>query len=74
MRKKEEILLSPMTKGPTPAEMLNGQSDNANNVTNKLDYTAIAHRLMKVSWRIVVILDLKVNRFNARCFVPVRAR
>ena len=32
-KQKEEIWLSPMTKTPTPAEMLKGQSDNTNNAT-----------------------------------------
>ena len=35
--KKEEILLSPMTKAPTPTEMSIGQSDNTNNATKKFD-------------------------------------
>ena len=40
-----------MTKAPTTAEMLKGQSDNTKTVTKKFDYTAIADRLMTVSWR-----------------------
>ena len=48
--KKEEIWLSPMIKAPTPAGMSKGQSDNTNNVTKKLDYTAVADRLRTVSW------------------------
>ena len=39
--KKEKIWLSSVTKAPTPAEMSKGQSDNTNNGTKKLDYTAI---------------------------------
>ena len=35
--KKEEIWLSPMTKGPTPTEMPKGQSDNTNIGTKKFD-------------------------------------
>ena len=35
--KKEEIWPSPMTKAPTPTEMLKGQSDNTNNATKKFD-------------------------------------
>ena len=34
-----------MTKVPLPTEMSKGQSDNTNNVTKKLDYTAIVDRL-----------------------------
>ena len=30
--------------------MSNGQIDNTNNATKKLDYTAIAERLTTVSW------------------------
>ena len=47
--KKEEIWLNPMTKAPTPTEMSKGQSDNTNNATKKIDYTAIADRLRTVS-------------------------
>ena len=39
-----------MTKAHTPTEMSKGQSDNTNNATKKFDYTAIADRLMTVSW------------------------
>ena len=39
-----------MTKPPTPAEMLKGESDSTNNATKKIDYTAIADRLWTVSW------------------------
>ena len=39
-----------MTKAPTPTEMSKGQSDNTNNATKKLDYTAVADRLRTVSW------------------------
>ena len=38
-----------MTKDPTPAEMLKGQSNNTNNATKKFDYTTIADRLRTVS-------------------------
>ena len=48
--KKEEIILSPMTKAPTSAEMSKGRGDNTNNATKKFDYTAIADRLRTVSW------------------------
>ena len=30
--------------------MSKGQSDNTNNATKKFDYTAVADRLMTVSW------------------------
>ena len=43
-KKKEEIWLSPMTKASTQAEMSKGQSDNTNNATKKLDYTAVAEK------------------------------
>ena len=36
-----------MTKASTPAEMSKGQSDNTNNATQKIDYTAVADRLLK---------------------------
>ena len=40
-----------MTKAPTSAEMSKGQSDNTNNATKKLDYTAVEPgRLRTVSW------------------------
>ena len=39
-----------MTKAPTPTEMSKGQSDNTNNATKKIDYTAVADRLRTVSW------------------------
>ena len=35
--KKEEILLGPMAKAHTPAEMPQGQSDNTNNEKKKFD-------------------------------------
>ena len=38
-----------MTKSPLPTDMSKGQSDNTNNATIKLDYTAIADRLRTVS-------------------------
>ena len=47
--KKEEIWSSSMTKAPTLAEKLKGQSDNTNNATKKFDYTAVADRLRTVS-------------------------
>ena len=49
--KKEEILLSPMTKAPTPTEMSKGKNDITNNATKKFDYRAVADRLRTVSWR-----------------------
>ena len=39
-----------MTKAHTPIEMSKGKSENANNVTRKFDYTAVADRLRTVSW------------------------
>ena len=39
-----------MTKAPTPTKMSIWQSDNTNNATKKLDYTAVADRLRTVSW------------------------
>ena len=39
-----------MTKAHTPTEMSKEQSDNTNNATKKFDYTAVADRLMTVSW------------------------
>ena len=48
--KREEIWLSLMTKAPTLTETSKGQSDNANNATKRLDYTAVADRLRTVSW------------------------
>ena len=48
--KKEEIWPSRMTKAPTRTEMSKGQSENTNNATKKIDYTAIVDRLRTVSW------------------------
>ena len=39
-----------MTTALTPTETSKGQSDNTNNATKKLDYTAFADRLRTVSW------------------------
>ena len=39
-----------MIKAPTPAEMSKGQSDNTNNATKKIDYSAVADLLQTVSW------------------------
>ena len=53
-----------MTKAPTPTEMSKGQSDNTNNATKKLDYTAIADRLRTVSWSNYSHPTGVVNRFT----------
>ena len=39
-----------MTKAPTPTEMSKGQTDNINNATKKLDYTAVVDQLRTASW------------------------
>ena len=61
---KEDIWLSPMTKAPTPAEMSKGQSENTNNVTKKVDYTADADR----PWSNYGLPNGVVNRFTGPTF------
>ena len=39
-----------MTKAPTPAEMLKGQSEHTNNATRKFDFKAVADWLRTVIW------------------------
>ena len=51
LEKKEEIRLISMTKAPIPANMSKGQSENTNNATKKLYYTAVADRHRTLTWR-----------------------
>ena len=55
-----------MTKAPTPAEMSKGQSDNTNNATKMLAYTAVADRLRTVSWSNYGHQTGVVNRFTGQ--------
>ena len=49
-REKEEILLSPMTKAPTPSKKSKKATWQHKNATKNFDYTTIADRLGTVSW------------------------
>ena len=62
--RKEEILLSPMTKAHTPTEMSKGQSHNTNSATKNFDYTATVNRLRTVSWSNYSHPAGVVNRFT----------
>ena len=48
--KKEEILLSPMTKALTPTEKSKKQRDNTKTPPKTSEYTTIADQLRTVSW------------------------
>ena len=67
--KKDEFWLSPMTKVPIPIEMSKGQSNNTNNAIKKFDYTAIADRIMTVSWSNYSHPTGVVNRFTGPTFL-----
>ena len=71
--KKEEILLSPMTKAPAPTEKSKKQRDNTKNATKKIDYTTIADRLRTVSWRYNSHQTGEVKPVFARSTFPVTA-
>ena len=60
-KEKEEIWLRPITKAPTPTEMPKGQNDNTHNATKKVDYRAVADRLMPFSWSNYVNPTVGVN-------------
>ena len=64
-RKKEEILLSPVTKAPTPTEKSKKQRDNMKNATKNFDYTTIADRLSTVNWSNSGHQLVWLNRFTS---------